>query len=353
MLFHMQDAPGDAIIGWVLPNNPSATPKIKIFGSDGLITELEPNVSQLDLRDGGFHETGRVGFRIDEKTLPGLRKIHDQIQIRESESGLLLYRKFLPESHVKMKLFRFELQAMPDTKTEELIAKRFSLSYGAVQRHPQDTLFAILNNPSAQSIYLAGCPSFQQYEQLLREREYKIVALIRNPLEEMAERLLFARYAASADVPAFVADYMFGLEPLKEMAMNIKLDDFESVKAAFRSMSEPQKEVLSNPLVRTLACSANERPKAQHIHLALAKLARMDLVGLRNRFDEFKAMLPEVVGLDIFAGHELTKISWVERFVTALSEIKQVKSLIALDLGLYAMVEQAVTEALQSVSAAS
>jgi hypothetical protein len=353
MLFHMQDAPaGDSIVGWVLPDNPSALPKIKIYGPDGFIAELEANVHQVNMRDRGQHDTGLVGFRINEKNLPELPRIWDRIQIRESDSNVLIYRKSLPDNHVEQRLFHFELRAMPDLSTGQLIARHFTLYYNILQRYPQQTLFAIVNNPPAKSIYLSGCPRLQQYEHLLRERKYKIVTLVRNPYDEMAERLLLARYSLSPNAPAFIADHMYGLEPLKDLVKNIKFDEIESIRAAFSSMTEEQREVLSNPLVKALACTVDERPKSGHIEIALAKLSRMDLVGLRSRFDEFKSILPEILGADIFGNHQLVEFLWVRRIADCLPDIKLAKNLISLDLDLYSFAEEAITEAMSPASSA-
>lgn len=343
MLFHME-LQDNALIGWVLPDNPSAIPRIKIFGRTGFLTELEANSLRTDLRDRNLHETGMAGFVIDSKSLPNLAQIIDQIEIRDSDTNVLIYRAFDPKAQIEQKLFRFELQAMPDTKTEELFAKRFNLYYGAAHRFPQDTMFGIINNPAAKSVYISGRLNFQQYEQLLRERQFKIVTLIRNPYEEMAERLLFARYASNPEIPAFIADYFYGLEPLKALVKDIKFDDIDTIKAAFNSMNEEQKAILSNPLVRALACTIDERPKGGHVEIALSKLSRMDLVGLRNRFADFKSILAEVFGVDILGTHELTTVSWVPRIVEHLTQIKQARTLISLDLDLYSFAEQAITE---------
>jgi hypothetical protein len=345
MLFHF-DLYDGRLIGWVLPDNPSAMPRIKISGPGASFIELEANSLRTDLRDSGYHETGMAGFVIDDKVFPYLSEVIDEIEIRESESNTLVYRRFQPGGHLPIKLLRLELRAMPDPETENLFAKHFALYYGAAQRYPQDTLFGILNNSAIKSIYVSGHPNYQQYEQVLRDREYKIIMLIRNPYEEMAERLLFARYASNPNAPAFVADHMYGLGPLKEMVKDVKFDDIGSLRAAFNAMTDPQKQTLNNPLVRALACSLDERPKAAHVEIALSKLSRMDLVGLRNRFGEFKSILPELLGVDVFGNHELTNLSWVTQIVEQLSDIKQVRNLIALDLDLYSFAEEAVTEAL-------
>jgi hypothetical protein len=353
MLFYMtEDEPG-RLLGWVLPDNPSALPRIKIFRPDGSMVELEANAFRPDLRDRGLHETGMTGFLIDDKIYPNLNEVIDQIEVRESDTNTIIFRKFQPAVHINQKLFRFDLRAMPDPELEGLFAKHFTLYYGTAQRYPQDTFFGIVNNPTAESIYLSGRPNIQQYEQLLRERGFKIIALIRNPYEEMAERLLFARYASTPDLPAFVSDHMYGLAPLMDMVKSIKFDDIESIRAAFAAITEEQKRALTNPLVRTLACLPDELPKSGHVEIALSKLSRMELIGLRSRFGEFKSILSEVLGFDVLEQHEFSNLSWVDRVVGSLSQIKQARSLITLDLDLYSFIEEAITDAIGPVGSTS
>lgn len=346
MLFHMEEDEKGVLIGWVLPDNPSAIPIIKISTPDGNIVEVEANAMRTDLRDRGLHETGMVGFFLNESTRPDIMPISDQTEIRELQTNVLIFRRFKTDTHSEQKILRFDLQAMPDIQIERLFAEHFTYPYGAIQRFPQDTMFGIINNPMAKSIYLSGRPNLQQYEQLLREREFKIVALIRNPYEEMAERLLFARYASNPDLPSFIADNMFGLEPLMDFAKNIKFDDINSIVAAFSAMTDMQKRVLANPLVRALACLPDEVPKVGHVEIALSKLSRMELVGLRSRFDDFKSILHEILGVDVLGEHELNNLAWVKRVVEHLSQIKQARALISLDLDLYSYVDEAVVEAI-------
>jgi hypothetical protein len=72
----------------------------------------------------------------------------------------------------------------------------------------------------------------------------------------------------------------------------------------------------------------------------------MDLVGLRNRFGEFKSILAEVLGFDVLTNYVPTNLSWVQKLAADLGQIKQVRSLIALDFDLYSYIEEAVSEAI-------
>lgn len=353
MLFHMEEDGHGRLSGWVLPDNPSAIPVVRISLPDGRSIEIEANTMRTDLQDRSLHETGLAGFEINHATRPDLFPLPDEAEIRHVETNVLIYRRFRSDSHRPEKLLRFDIRAMPDPQLEQLFAGHFALVYGTAQRYPQDTFFGIFNNPTAKSIYISGRPNMQQYEQVLRERGYKMIALLRDPYEEMAERLLFARYAAAPNQPPFVADHIFGLEPLMDAVTDMRFEDPESITAAFAAMNEAQKRALANPLLQTLACMPDELPRSRHIEIALSKLSRMNLVGVRSRFDDFKSILVEVIGVDVLGDYEPANLTWVQRLADDLRQIKQARALIALDLDLYSFVEEAMTEAIGPAAAAA
>ena len=72
MLFHVDEANEKIVAGWVLPDNPSSVPGVRILMPGSAPIELEANVLRTDLRDKGQHETGMAGFRIDDGVLPNL-----------------------------------------------------------------------------------------------------------------------------------------------------------------------------------------------------------------------------------------------------------------------------------------
>lgn len=351
MLFHMEEDAQGRLTGWVLPDNPGTTPVLRISLPDAEAVEVAANAMRPDLQDRSLHDNGMAGFNLGPDTHPGLFPLADTAEVRDTETNVLLYRRFRADTHRPEKLLRFDIRAMPDPQLEQLFAGYFTLVYGTAQRYPQDTFFGIFNNPNARSIYISGRPNMQQYEQVLRERGYKMIALLRDPYEEMAERLLFARYACAPNQPPFIADHIFGLEPLMEAVRELRFDDMNALVAAFAAMDEAQRRALTNPLVQTLACMPDELPKTRHIEIALSKLSRMNLVGVRERFDDFKSILAEVVGADILGNYAPANVSWVQRLAADLRQIKQARALIALDLDLYSFVDEALTEAIGPASA--
>jgi hypothetical protein len=346
MLFHMEKS-GASISGWVCPDNPSTVPRIQIIRPDATVAELETNVFRPDVRDRGHHHTGHVGFNIDPSVFPDLAGMIDHIQIRDFHTGVLLYRAYDSATHLPLKVFRFEPQAMPYAHIEALWDKNFALYYNAVERYPFDTMFGILNNPSARSIALSGRASLQRYEHFFRERDYKIVALLRDPFEELAERLLFIRYALAPQSPKAFDDHLTGLQSLGPAVRKMNLDDLKSVDAMFAMLTNKQKAALTNPLVRALACQADEMPRKHHVEVALTRLATMDLVGVRPCFTHFSDALARLLGRNLLAGAAPSGISWTERLAKKLSGMRAARSLIAFDLQVYQLTLGAVRRVIE------
>ena len=328
------------------PDNPGTTAVIEIIAGDGTVTPMRTNTLRMDVCEAGFHHTGEVGFLINEETLPGFEAIRHDFEIRAQGSDLVLYRSVKPEIHLQERIFRFEMQAMPYAMTEAAWSRNFALYYSAVERHPFDTLRWILSSPDAPSIALSGRINLPRYEHYLRQHNFKFVAMLRDPYEELAERILFSRYARSANANPELRHHMTGFEGLEHVSRRINLAVPSTIPEAFAYMSDKQIHELSNPVVTALTCNMDEYPTRLHVEVALNRLATMDLVGVRSRYPHFKSTLAAVIGRDILPD-EPTKIESVSALVPHLREVKLLKSMFKLDELLYQYTQEAVDRALK------
>jgi hypothetical protein len=348
MQFHIDADHGASVTGWVVLENPAAIPKISVSSPNHRReSEIEANVLREDLKELGLHATGMAGFVLDEASVPGIREL-DDLELRDAESRLLIYRRFRPNAHVGKKVFLYNLSAMPQTHVDEYLSQHFAQSYFAVERHSFDTLFSIFNNHFAKSVFVSGRPRYFRYEQLLRDKDYAVVALLRDPYEELAERLLFVRFALSGEGPAFAAHYLTGIESLNDLVRNLDFEDRDSLKSAFGALTDAQRDALASPFVRALACSLDEIPDRKHVAIALEKLSAMDLVGLASHFEEFRSMLSELVGVEISAQCHLRRVSWVPKVAAHLRQIEAVRYLLALDSELYRHAQAAIKKGLNA-----
>jgi hypothetical protein len=344
MQFHVDGDAGDAVFGWVVPDNPSATPELLVSAPPNLSLKFSANVFRQDIKDLGIHNTGMVGFHIDSSLLPGL-SASDEVEIRDAESNILIFRRFRPHAHLRMKLMRYELTAMPQIPVDAALASRFTLPYQAVERYSYETMFGLINNQAETSIYMSGRPFLTRYMQLLRDREFKIVVMLRDPIEELAERLVFLKFAASGNSPDFLVDHMTGLDPLLELVQRVNFNDDNSLASAMNALSENERDAISNPHVRILACSKDEIADSNHVSIALENLANLDLVGVQSHFDRFKTELALLIGSDLIGDQKMANISTVPAIAQKLGRLRVVHRILNFDIKLYRFACEAIEKA--------
>jgi hypothetical protein len=336
----------EGVQGWLVPENPDTPSVIDIVSKDGTITKLNSNLARPDVRNAGFHHTGDVGYFINDYTYPGFSDTKDEMEVRDPDSGLVLYRSFNPERHLADRIFRYETQAMPYNAAEASWANNFALYYNALERHPFDTLRWIIESPSAPSIALSGRINFARYEPFLRYTNYKFIALLRDPYEELAERILFMRYATSPESPPELKNHLTGLEGIDVVSRRINLAVPSTIGEAFAYLSEKHVQELSNPVVTSLTCGLDEHPSGPHVELALNKLSTFDLVGVRSRYHHFRDALSTLLSRDVLPA-EQASIESVHALVPLLREVKVLKSMFKLDELLYQYTQEAVDRAMK------
>lgn len=342
MQFHI-DIDTDALIaGWVLPDNPSTVPTLIISPSGRPEIAVSANVPRPDIRDLGHHNTGMVGFSIDDTVVPDLAQLAD-LQIHESESGVLIHRR---AKGLARKILWLDLASMPSAAVADTLLQRFTLYYGEIERHPFNTMFSILNNQQAASLLAMGRPLLARYDEVLRRNNFMVMAILRHPREDLAQRLLLAREIAIRGSEHDVAS----LAPLVELARTTSLEQADALESALAKVAGAHPRFVVNPFVRTLACSPDDRPEQRHISIALNNLAAMDLVGLSSRFDEFKTMLAEILNEDVLNEFTLKRPLELDDMTRRLSTMPAVERFLALDLSLYSYVEEAIETAAASSS---
>ena len=127
MFFNIDHDDGRSISGWFAPDNPSTTPKIAIIipGRDEIV--IEARELRTDIRDLGVHNTGMVGFLINESTIIDLEHLSD-VELVDADTRLPLHRRFQPGQHLERKLFLFDCSVMPQRAMMKTIASHFSLN---------------------------------------------------------------------------------------------------------------------------------------------------------------------------------------------------------------------------------
>ncbi|MDR3461021.1 MAG: hypothetical protein P4L76_01750 [Beijerinckiaceae bacterium] len=341
MFFNIDADEGGSIRGWLALDNPSAIPVLIIVIPDREEIRLEANILRSDIRELGIHSTGQVGFNVTADLVPDLDQI-DEITIVEAETRLPMFRRFQIDKHIEKKLFLFDCSVMPQRLLLSALLKHFTLSYVNAERFPLETMLVVINNSFSKSLLMVGRSNFNRYASLLNNAGYVRAALLRDPFEELAERLLFLRILSKPETSNLSAMYTTGIESLAAFARGLPLDDQKALTSAFRAVTVEQRQALMSPMTRVFGCDFDESPHRRHLPLALENLATMDVVGTRARFGAFKDLLTGVLGANVLGDSSPTNFAPIQTLAASLSRIGIVADLLEHDLELYSYVNDAV-----------
>lgn len=339
---------GASIKGWLAPDNPSLTPTlVAVLPELNAEIEVTANVMRAGIRDLGLHATGLCGFDINTQHVPQLAQLTD-VEILEAETRLPIYRRFLEGRDIPKKLFLFDCSIIPQRRILNGIRSRFALSYFNSERNGLETTTAIITNPIVKSVFISGRSVLMRYDQLLKEKGYLRAALLREPHEELAERLFFLNFLAKEDAASSLAAYTNGVASLLDFARDLPFNDPRALTQAFRTATEEQRRELASPMTRVFGCDVGEAPNRGNVSIALENLAALDVVGTRERYGVFKEMLAGVAGADVLGDEDPAVFESVRTFAGVLSRIGLVNDILAEDLALYSFVEEAISEGLRN-----
>ncbi|OYU46883.1 MAG: hypothetical protein CFE31_19355 [Rhizobiales bacterium PAR1] len=332
---------GTRINGWLTPDNPSIRPRFIVEAEGFDPIEFDANVLRSDLFDLGWHSTGQVGFEIDDNLIPDIDNVSD-IRVTDAHTGITIYRRFPPGAFRQLKLVLYDCSAMPQWRMLRQIAGSFGLVYNSIDRLPLETTLALLWSNGSRSSFVNGSPNFLRYADAIRTREFMSVALLRPPVEELAERLLFLRMIASSPSLQNIRSLFSHFEPLITFASALDITNRKSLISSFRSIDSRARVLMRSPMTHTFGAEVTDSVEPKQVSFALDNLSTFNLVGTRSRFGEFCAIFDGLIGDRLLHGASLSQLPGVEDLTSKLTDIGPVIDLLEEDLNLYAYVEEAV-----------
>lgn len=349
MLFNIDADEGPRIVFWLVPDNPGVTPSVILLLPDRDEIRITASVLRSDVVELGFHHaSGIIGFVIDDTVVPGLSEIQE-IEILDGEGRIPIYRRYQISRHLEKKLCYFDLSVMPQRRIMQRLSGHFALTYNYAQRYPLETTMMIVNNFSANSVLITGRPNFTRQYGLLRNAGYLIAALLRDPYEELAERLIFINLLANSKASHLLPQFVSDVPALVEFARDLPLSDEKALVGRFRAASPEQREALTSPMTRVFGCSIDQRPEHRHVSTALDNLGNADVVGVRARFSDFRSVLNNLLGADVLGQDEPEIFDKVRETQDTLSKIGVVSDLLENDLSLYSYASEAITTGLDGI----
>ena len=342
MLFNLEEDHGSRLRLYLIPDAGGATPAIRLFSAGVELARISADTVRPEVVASGRHATGLCGFNITEEAVPGLAACAD-LELREAETGLLIYRRARPGFVPDLKVFRLETHLLPLRRFDEAVRDRFQVWHQGIDKQGIETAMQCFMLTNCASLYVSGRLQFQAVETHLRD--FRSLILMRDPFRELAERLLMLRnlpeecgdLLGARDVLTFriVVDYLRSFETL----------DHRFCKQLIRRAPESVLRVLSNPVMRQLSSrNPDEVPKKNAMSAALQALSGFDVVGVRDDAALFATLAQDCLEIDeslpVMAEH-----ARVRELGDALRRFGKAESLIEYDLEVFDHVERAFASA--------
>lgn len=343
MLFNLERDFGDVIEGYVIPDGFSDRPHIVVADQQGVIVTLPCDQLRQAVVSSGRHETGKVGFRLDESNVPNLAE-RKTLSVHDRKSGLLIYRRPKPAFQVNMKVLRLETQLLPMAKLDQFFGSLFQYALQSVERYGHETTLQAFHLNAVQSIYISGRLLLRNYQEFF-DKGFKGIVLLTDPYYELATRVVILKRMAQSPLK-FIGDRdKLILNPAAQYCADLDLEDPAAINRSLKKAPEKVRNVLISPTTRQLACSTPEQlPTRREIAAAIDLLSRFEIVGHNNDTLPFANAVSELLGVETDGMQIAEPHAMIERLAGSLRSLPIAELLLEDDLIFDYYVRQATQE---------
>lgn len=339
MLFNIEADSGVSIEGYLVPDNFSGVPTLRVRAHGEERCQFTANEKREALVSAGRHETGQCGFRLDIHLIPELAELTD-LELFDVETEVLIYRRPSP-NNIKKKLLRLETHFFPLWALDSALASRFQYFAKGIENLGRETVTQLFLLNHVESVYLSGKLLYKNFAYFV-ESGFQTLVMLQDPYEELAERLLVLSKIRQFGTTHLGMRESVALEPAMDFAEALPTWDEKALRRALRQMPDDVTALITNPLVRQLTTgSPDEMPSGGALAAALDILANSVLVGLRHQPTKFLNGLAELLEVDPTLLPQTPKFGTVAPLAQMLRNSSEVNTLLEKDLELYHFVESA------------
>ncbi|SDA99463.1 hypothetical protein [Sinorhizobium sp. NFACC03] len=187
MYFNVYSDTGAEIHGYLIPDGFSAKPSVVVKRQGQLFGPFECDIFLEGPYKHKHHQTGVVGFNLNDGKVPGLIDASD-IEVADAETGFVFYRRFDRERHIEKRLFRLETQFVPHRELDQSLKPHFQFHADGVERFGSETVRQMLEIANQPSTYVSGRVMLKSLQQYFTQDTIRITSL-RDPFYELAIRL--------------------------------------------------------------------------------------------------------------------------------------------------------------------
>jgi hypothetical protein len=338
VLFNLEEDRGDFLCGYIVGDSFVDSMRISLISGGGVVYERLADDMRAPMAAAGRHQTGRCGFCVDEAAAPGLSSM-DDLEIRESSSGALIYRRRRPE-HVMKRVLRLETHLFPLWRLDNALNGHFQYAANQIEALGRETVSQMFVLYEIPSVYLSGRLLYRPHRHEIEDK-FEVLFSMHHPYEELAERLIVLAQIKKTGSAILGLRENMSLQPTMDFARSLPFDNEQALARALREMPVNVARVLSNPIVRQLTTSSpDEMPSKSAVAGALSAVSMFQVVGLRRAPKTFRAAVSELTGRPV-EGFDAATLPGVRALARLLKRTREVDWLIEQDLALYSHIAEA------------
>ena len=242
-------------------------------------------------------------------------------------------------------MLRLETHLLPLWRLDDAFEGAFQYFARGVERHGRESTLQMFHLTTIESAYVSGRVLYRGVARAAEER-FQTVALLQNPYDELAERLLVLARANKNGLETLGMRDSLSFRGAAAFASALPTGDVKELKRALRRMPDDVATIFANPLVRQLTTNnPDEMPAQGAVAAALDALSGFALVGMREDPELFLKGFAELAGLDARSLPAPPRFATVAAFAERLRETGEVDGILEKDRELHHYLTQAVAAA--------
>ena len=313
---------------------------IRVTESGREVGRIACNRVLAGIAESGRHATGMVGFRVDEINTPGLGGMHE-LELWDSKSGLLIYRRAGGRKRVSMKLLRMEFRMLPFIRFDRVFGPHFRYDLPALERFGNETAMQAFQIYGIDSIYLSGRLFLRGFDSFM-EKGFRVIGHLPDPYYEMASRLAILNRLSQSAMP-FISDRdRLILAPAAEYFAAVPLEDEKKLKKALQQAEPKVRDILVSPTTRQLVCTSQDQLISRRdVAPAIDYLSRFAIVGQDGSDLDFEGLTAQMLGVSVDALPSYGRHSVLETLADRLRDMPIAETMLEEDLILHHYVREA------------
>ncbi|KQW54775.1 hypothetical protein [Ensifer sp. Root127] len=296
MYFNVFSDTGTEIQGYLIPDGFSARPRIAVTCNEQMLGPFECDVFLPGPYMHKHHATGIVGFHLCDDNVPGLNSASD-IEISDAETGLVFYRRFDPERHIKRRTFRLETQFVPHRELDRSLQPHFQFYADGVERYGSETVRQMLEIVNQPSTYVSGRVMLKNVQRYFTDDTFRITSL-RDPFYELAIRLLSIATFKKRRLSFMSERDVILFEPAMLYFADTNFSDADEVKGKIKAAPRDILSLFESPFTHQLvASSPTDKVSRDGVSSALDALSQFTVFGSNEIDSSLATDIGEFLGL--------------------------------------------------------